>query len=181
LNNPSDEFKDLVRDRGICPNIPVFGEPALQDIRIGILFGQNPNRYFAGVFVIWSVERDGGDRIALKATPAFFFSGESERRLNLIKTSSVLGGLTAGMLIRGRSMLSSCRPCRALGMVDSTTLNKWQQQHPRALGWGRARTEAAKPRRNGQRGLSLRALPKERITEVWRQTLEKLRAQFDVP
>ncbi len=23
-----DEFKDLVRDRGICPNIPVFGEPA---------------------------------------------------------------------------------------------------------------------------------------------------------
>ena len=67
-----DEFKDLVRDRGICPNIPVFGEPALQDVRIGVLFGQNPNRYFAGVFVIWSVERDCGDRIAPKATPGFF-------------------------------------------------------------------------------------------------------------
>ena len=24
-----DEFKDLVRDRGIGPNIPVFGEPPL--------------------------------------------------------------------------------------------------------------------------------------------------------
>ena len=67
-----DEFKDLVRDRGICPNIPVFGEPALQDVRIGVLFGQNPNRYFAGVFVIWSVERDCGDRIAPKATPGLF-------------------------------------------------------------------------------------------------------------
>jgi len=84
-----DEFKDLVRDRRICPNIPVSGEPALQDVRIGVLFGQNPNRHFAGVFVIRSVERDCGDWIARKPRRAFFFSGESKRRLNLIKTSSV--------------------------------------------------------------------------------------------
>jgi hypothetical protein len=68
-----DEFKDRLRDRGIGPNIPVFGEPPLQNVRIATRLAHNPNCCFAGSLIIWSVERNSGDWVAPKTATGSFF------------------------------------------------------------------------------------------------------------
>jgi hypothetical protein len=44
-----DEFKNRLPDRGIGPNIPVFGEPPLQNVRIATLLTQNPTATLPGL------------------------------------------------------------------------------------------------------------------------------------
>ena len=63
-----DEPEDLGSNGRICPNVILFGEPALQCGRLGILSVQNGNCDFAGAFIVGPVESDSRDWIATKAT-----------------------------------------------------------------------------------------------------------------
>ena len=67
------EPEDLGSNDRICPNVVLFGEPALQCSRLGILRVQNGNRDFAGACIVGPVESDSRDWITTKATACLPF------------------------------------------------------------------------------------------------------------
>ncbi len=68
------EPQDAGSDGRICPSVSLLGEQALH-YRIGAVRDNNPNRDFAGAFVVGTVERDGRGREATKAAAGLLFQG----------------------------------------------------------------------------------------------------------
>jgi len=69
------EAEDVGSNGRICPHVALLGEPTFQCSRLGVHRVQNSKRDFARAFVVGTVERDGRDRVALKATAGFLLQG----------------------------------------------------------------------------------------------------------
>ena len=65
------EFQNFAADGEIRAHILAVGEPAIQGRRLGILLGDDSNRYFRRDLVIRPVECDGRDRITPKTAAGF--------------------------------------------------------------------------------------------------------------